>query len=263
MLKHSTITHSKPIQRCFHTQSILYQRHHQHKQQHYDILQVHRHSDKKAIKSQYYRLSKRYHPDLNPTDKEAHEKFLQVNDAYAVLGNEASRRQYDMELDRFSPTSTTTGGSGLSSKMRQPSSMYYGATRPGYTGPSAAWRAKAKQPKNTGSASARAQAEQQQSSSSPHFNHQEHYEKHYQAEELRRRERVINAAKRRKEAGLVDEDNPDGGVNNSRNRLNVWSRLWRLGILLVGISYVTRQLFEYEDNQKKKKHTDKSGFLVE
>lgn len=262
MWRNLTTVHAKPIQRCFHTHSSLYQRHH--KQHHYDILQVNRQSDKKAIKTQYYRLSKRYHPDLNPSDKEAHEKFLQVNDAYAVLGNEASRRQYDMELDRFSPTSTVGGvASGFSSKMRQPSSMYYGASRPGYTGPSASWRAKAKQSKNTGSASARQQAEQQhQHQQSSQFNHQEHYEKHYQAEELRRRERVMNAAKRRKEAGLVDEDSPEGGTDSSRSRLNVWSRLWRLGILLVGISYVTRRFFEYEDDQKRK-NRDKSGFLVE
>ncbi|CAO3594337.1 unnamed protein product [Absidia cylindrospora] len=164
----------------------------------------------------------------------------------------------------MSPTSTSAG-SGFSHNMRQPSSMYYGASRPGYKGPSAAWRAKAKQAKNTGSASARAQADQQQQQqSSTHFNHQEHYAKHYQAEELRRRERVLNAAKRRKEAGLYDDDDVDSSEtgNGSDRRLNVWSRLWRLGVLLVGISYVTRRLFEYED-QKKKKTKDQNGFLVE
>ncbi|ORX55827.1 DnaJ-domain-containing protein, partial [Hesseltinella vesiculosa] len=79
----------------FHADAVLYRRHH--KQKHYDILQVQRHADKKTIKAQYYRLSKLYHPDMNPHDKSAHEKFLEVNDAYAVLGNEASRRQYDAE----------------------------------------------------------------------------------------------------------------------------------------------------------------------
>ncbi|KAI8093549.1 uncharacterized protein BX664DRAFT_329959 [Halteromyces radiatus] len=242
-------------QRCFHTHSFLNQRYH--KQHHYDILQVHRQSDKKTIKAQYYRLSKRYHPDLNPTDKEAHAKFLQVNDAYAVLGNEASRRQYDAELDRTHPSS-----SSFSSSVNQASSVYYGASRPGYSGPSVAWRAKRKQAKNTGSASARAQAEYDHRRQSPHFNHHEHYAKHYQAEELRRRERVMNAAKRRKDAGIFDNDD-EGGDSKQTNdrRLTVWSRLWRLGVLLMGISYVTRQLLDYDEDQKKK--PKKNGFLVD
>ncbi|KAI9484308.1 DnaJ domain-containing protein, partial [Zychaea mexicana] len=62
---------------------------------HYDVLNVHRNADKRVIKKQYYRLSKQYHPDLNPNNTDAHAKFLEVNEAYAVLGNEASRRRYD------------------------------------------------------------------------------------------------------------------------------------------------------------------------
>ncbi|KAI8147217.1 DnaJ domain-containing protein, partial [Fennellomyces sp. T-0311] len=62
---------------------------------HYDVLNVKHNADKRAIKKQYYRLSKQFHPDLNPNNPEAHAMFLQVNEAYAVLGNEASRREYD------------------------------------------------------------------------------------------------------------------------------------------------------------------------
>ncbi|OAD80388.1 hypothetical protein PHYBLDRAFT_95352, partial [Phycomyces blakesleeanus NRRL 1555(-)] len=65
------------------------------KDHHYNILGIHRNAEKKTIRSQYYRLSKKYHPDLNPNNPEAHKAFLEINEAYAVLGNEASRRQYD------------------------------------------------------------------------------------------------------------------------------------------------------------------------
>ncbi|CAO3638208.1 unnamed protein product [Cunninghamella blakesleeana] len=234
--------------RSFHTHSKLYERH---KQRHYDILQIKRTSDKKAIKTQYYRLSKKYHPDLNANDKEAHQKFIQVNEAYAVLGNEASRRLYDAELDS-SPSSPVS-----SSVVGQASAAYYGASRKGYSGPSVAWRARArKASKNTGSASAKEQADQYNNNdnNSPHFNHQEHYTKHYESEEIRRRERVKNAAKRRQEAGLDDDE--DGTTvdhfGNKKKKLNIWARLWRLGILLAGITYATRKFNDHEDEQKKK-----------
>ncbi|OBZ83731.1 Chaperone protein DnaJ, partial [Choanephora cucurbitarum] len=55
----------------------------------YDVLQLRENADRKSIKANYYKLSKKYHPDLNPNNKEAHKLFLEINEAYAVLGNEA------------------------------------------------------------------------------------------------------------------------------------------------------------------------------
>ncbi|KAI9301231.1 hypothetical protein BJ944DRAFT_271793, partial [Cunninghamella echinulata] len=203
-------------------------------------------------------LSKKYHPDLNPNNKEAHDKFLQVNEAYAILGNEASRRQYDAELDRSS------GSNVSSSVVGHSSAAYYGASRPGYSGPSVAWRAKARRARNTGSASAKQQADHQSNynnaaAGNSHFNHQEHYTKHYESEEIRRRERVMKAAKRRKEAVGFDDDDEDTVDSNTadamgrrKKKLNVWSRLWRLGILLAAITYGTRKFNEYDTEQKKK-----------
>ncbi|KAI8393527.1 DnaJ domain-containing protein [Radiomyces spectabilis] len=208
--------------RYFHSSARSLQRHRQH---HYDILQVHRHADKKAIKAQYYRLSKKYHPDLNPKDEEAHKMFLQVNDAYAVLGNEATRRQYDAELD-YQPTI--------------PRKSSYAS------GPSAAWHARARRARNTGSASARAQAERMHPQGSSTFNHQEHYARHYEAEERRRRERLANAAKRREAAGK-DKDPSTMG----KEHIHVWSRLWRLGLVLTGIAYVTHRWHEEQPSSKK------------
>ncbi len=47
------------------------------------------------IKNAYRRLAKKYHPDINPDDEVASEKFKLVNEAYQVLGDEASKRRYD------------------------------------------------------------------------------------------------------------------------------------------------------------------------
>ncbi|KAA5654844.1 J domain-containing protein, partial [Pseudomonas aeruginosa] len=47
------------------------------------------------IKKAYRRLAKKYHPDLNPNDKEAQEKFKDINEAYEVLGDEDKRKKYD------------------------------------------------------------------------------------------------------------------------------------------------------------------------
>ncbi|KAI8073178.1 DnaJ domain-containing protein [Gongronella butleri] len=233
--------------RRFHTHGALFRRHH--KQQHYDILQVQQNADKKAIKAQFYRLSKRYHPDLNPHNKEAHEKFLQINEAYAVLGNEANRRQYDADI-------ATTAPGSRHSPLGNEHSAFYGASRPNYSGPSVAWRARARQPRNTGSASARAQADQHAAgSASASFNQQEHFARHYEAEEHRRRERIHRAAQRRQEK--EDSDEPEHIPRTLR--LNIWSRLWRLGVLLAGITWATKQVYDYtnemhEDDDKRKRN---------
>ena len=47
------------------------------------------------IKNAYRRLSKKYHPDINPGDEAASEKFKLVNEAYQVLGSEVSKKKYD------------------------------------------------------------------------------------------------------------------------------------------------------------------------
>jgi len=66
------------------------------KKDYYKILGVGRDADEKAIKKAYRRLAMKYHPDRNPgKEKEANEKFKEINEAYAVLGDPEKRRQYD------------------------------------------------------------------------------------------------------------------------------------------------------------------------
>ena len=61
----------------------------------YSILGVGRDADDKAIKSAYRSLSLKYHPDKNPGDKEAEEKFKEVAEAYRILSDKELRQQYD------------------------------------------------------------------------------------------------------------------------------------------------------------------------
>lgn len=65
------------------------------KEDYYKILGVERTASKDEIKKAYRKLAMKYHPDKNKDDKEAEEKFKQVSEAYAVLGNDEKRKQYD------------------------------------------------------------------------------------------------------------------------------------------------------------------------
>lgn len=61
----------------------------------YEILEVQRNATSAEIKKSYKKLAKKYHPDLNPDDKEAENKFKEINIAYEVLSDENKRENYD------------------------------------------------------------------------------------------------------------------------------------------------------------------------
>lgn len=61
----------------------------------YKILGVERNASEKDIKSAYRRLARKYHPDVNPGDKTAEEKFKEVQEAYEVLSDKEKRAKYD------------------------------------------------------------------------------------------------------------------------------------------------------------------------
>ncbi|MCA9921391.1 MAG: J domain-containing protein, partial [Anaerolineales bacterium] len=61
----------------------------------YKILGVSKRANEKEIKRAYRKLAREYHPDKNPGNKAAEEKFKQINEAYEVLGNAENRTKYD------------------------------------------------------------------------------------------------------------------------------------------------------------------------
>jgi molecular chaperone DnaJ len=65
------------------------------KRDYYEVLGIDKSADEAAIKNAYRKLAKKYHPDVNPGDKTAEEKFKEVNEAYQVLSNPQKRAQYD------------------------------------------------------------------------------------------------------------------------------------------------------------------------
>lgn len=81
----------------------------------YEILGVSKSASAEEIKKTYRNLAFKYHPDRNPGDKVAEEKFKKINSAYSVLGDEVKRRQYD------------SYGSSYSSQGNSQSSNSYGS----------------------------------------------------------------------------------------------------------------------------------------
>lgn len=65
------------------------------KRDYYEVLGVEKNADDAALKKAYRVLAKKYHPDMNPGDKEAEAKFKEASEAYAVLSDPEKRRQYD------------------------------------------------------------------------------------------------------------------------------------------------------------------------
>lgn len=61
----------------------------------YDVLGVKKDADERALKSAYRRLAMKYHPDRNPGDKQAEEKFKEAKEAYEVLSDGQKRAAYD------------------------------------------------------------------------------------------------------------------------------------------------------------------------
>ncbi len=84
----------------------------------YEVLGVSKGAAADDVKKAYRKLARKYHPDLNPGDKAAEEKFKEINEAYAVLSDPKKREEYD----RFGKAPFETGGGA----------WYDGAGAPGY-----------------------------------------------------------------------------------------------------------------------------------
>jgi curved DNA-binding protein CbpA len=78
------------------------------KRDYYDVLGVSKDADDQTLKSAYRKLAKQYHPDLNPGDKTAEEKFKDISEAYGILSDPQKRQAYN----RTGVGSSTAPGSG-------------------------------------------------------------------------------------------------------------------------------------------------------
>ena len=67
----------------------------------YGELGVGRDADEKEVRSAFRRLARQYHPDLNPGDERAEERFKRVNEAYEVLSDDEKRKAYDKYGDNW------------------------------------------------------------------------------------------------------------------------------------------------------------------
>jgi molecular chaperone DnaJ len=77
----------------------------------YSILGVERAASGDEVKKAYRKLAMKFHPDRNPDNKEAEEKFKEINAAYEVLSDEKKRRQYDqMGHQRYTQNGRGAGG---------------------------------------------------------------------------------------------------------------------------------------------------------
>ena len=65
------------------------------KQDYYEVLGIGKQADEKEIKRAYRKLAKKYHPDMNPGDKVAEQKFKEVTEAYNVLSDKEKKKLYD------------------------------------------------------------------------------------------------------------------------------------------------------------------------
>ncbi len=82
------------------------------KRDYYEVLGLKKGADDAEIKKAYRALAKKYHPDMNPGDKEAEAKFKEVNEAYAVLSDADKKEKYDQFGHAAFDQSAGFGGGG-------------------------------------------------------------------------------------------------------------------------------------------------------
>nr|YP_002049306.1 Heat shock protein DnaJ-like protein [Paulinella chromatophora]ACB43096.1 Heat shock protein DnaJ-like protein [Paulinella chromatophora] len=78
----------------------------------FGVLGVDRSADVDAIKSAFRKLARKYHPDVNPGDKSAEEKFKEISEAYEVLSDPEKRRRYEQFGQYWNQASPPSGNKG-------------------------------------------------------------------------------------------------------------------------------------------------------
>jgi len=85
----------------------------------YDILGVDNNASPEDIKKAFRKLSMKYHPDHNPDDKEAEDKFKEINEAYSVLSDPQKRQEHDNPSSPFDLFDVLKGFGGVNRNNRR------------------------------------------------------------------------------------------------------------------------------------------------
>ena len=83
------------------------------KRDYYDVLGIRKGADEKEIKKAYRKLAKKYHPDVNPGDKEAEKNFKEVTEEYTIYHYQKDCREKIKDIQSRNKTPILVGGTGL------------------------------------------------------------------------------------------------------------------------------------------------------